>query len=182
MKWVSKNVLVARPVVLYVRDVPILWLPFIFQDVRPGPALGHPDARSSASTTSSGRPRTYNRQVTNIGYYWAPNDYMDLTARLDWFANRYVQYGVTGQYRWLNRFMSGTVGVNEQRQVGGGIGTDASAGTTASSSVSSSSAQLQHQLREQHGGHPRQRDRSAAEHPADHQLAQLLQAALAGRR
>ena len=36
MKWISKNVLVARPVVLYVRDVPILWLPFIFQDVRPG--------------------------------------------------------------------------------------------------------------------------------------------------
>jgi sec-independent protein translocase protein TatC len=36
VKWVSRNVLVARPVVLYVRDVPILWLPFIFQDMRPG--------------------------------------------------------------------------------------------------------------------------------------------------
>ena len=40
LKWVSKNVLVARPVVLYVRDVPILWLPFIFQDVRPGRRSG----------------------------------------------------------------------------------------------------------------------------------------------
>ncbi len=40
MKWVSKNVLVARPVVLYVRDVPILWLPFIFQDMRPGRRSG----------------------------------------------------------------------------------------------------------------------------------------------
>ncbi len=40
--------------------------------------------------------RGYNRQVTNIGYYWAPNDYLDFTGRLDWFANRYVQYGVTG--------------------------------------------------------------------------------------
>jgi sec-independent protein translocase protein TatC len=121
MKWVSKNVLIARPVVLYVRDVPILWLPFIFQDVRPG-------RRSGILVPQFGlndlvRPtRGYNRQVTNIGYYWAPNDYMDLTARLDWFANRYVQYGVTGQYRWLNRFMSGSVGFNEQRQVGGGSG------------------------------------------------------------
>lgn len=121
MKWVSKNVLVARPVVLYVRDVPILWLPFIFQDVRPG-------RRSGILVPQFGlndlvRPtRTYNRQITNIGYYWAPNDYLDFTARLDWFANRYVQYGVSGQYRWLNRFVSGTVGFNEQRQVGGGSG------------------------------------------------------------
>ena len=121
MKWISKNVLVARPVVLYVRDVPILWLPFIFQDVRPG-------RRSGILVPQFGlndlvRPtRTYNRQITNIGYYWAPNDYFDLTGRLDWFANRYVQYGISGQYRWLNRFMSGTVGVNQQRQVGGGSG------------------------------------------------------------
>jgi len=121
VKWISKNVLVARPVVLYVRDVPILWLPFIFQDVRPGrrsgilvPQLGLNDLV---------RPtRSYNRQITNVGYYWAPNDYLDFTARLDWFANRYVQYGVSGQYRWLNRFVSGTVGFNQQRQVGGGSG------------------------------------------------------------
>jgi sec-independent protein translocase protein TatC len=121
VKWVSKNVLVARPVVLYVRDVPVLWLPFIFQDVRPGrhsgiliPQFGFNDLI---------RPtRTYNRQVTNVGYYWAPNDYVDFTGRLDWFSNRYVQYGVGGQYRWLNRFMSGSFGVNQQREVEGGSG------------------------------------------------------------
>jgi hypothetical protein len=66
--------------------------------------------------------RGYNRQVTNLGYYWAPNDYLDFTGRLDWFANRYVQYGVTGQYRWLNRDITGTIGFNQQRQVGGGSG------------------------------------------------------------
>ncbi len=121
VKWISKNVLVARPVVLYVRDVPILWLPFIFQDVRPGrrsgilvPQLGLNDVVRPTGG--------YNRQVTNVGYYWAPNDYLDFTARLDWFANRYVQYGVSGQYRWLNRFVDGSAGFNEQRQVGGGSG------------------------------------------------------------
>ena len=121
MKWISKNVLVARPVVLYVRDVPILWLPFIFQDVRPGRHSGILVPQFGINDLV--RPtRTYNRQITNIGYYWAPNDYLDLTGRLDWFANRYVQYGVSGQYRWLNRFMSGSVGFNEQRQTGGGSG------------------------------------------------------------
>jgi sec-independent protein translocase protein TatC len=115
VKWISRNVLVARPVTLYVRDVPILWLPFIFQDVRPGRRSGIliPQFGINDLVRPSGG---YNRQVTNVGYYWAPNDYLDLTGRLDWFANRYLQYGVTGQYRWLNRFVSGTLGFNEQRE------------------------------------------------------------------
>ncbi|HEU5042212.1 MAG TPA: twin-arginine translocase subunit TatC [Gemmatimonadales bacterium] len=115
VKWISRNVLVARPVTLYVRDVPILWLPFIFQDVRPGRRSGIliPQFGINDLVRPSGG---YNRQVTNVGYYWAPNDYIDLTGRLDWFANRYLQYGVTGQYRWLNRFLSGTLGFNEQRE------------------------------------------------------------------
>jgi Tat protein translocase TatC len=121
VKWISRNVLVARPVTLYVRDVPILWLPFIFQDVRPGRRSGIliPQFGINDLVRPGGG---YNRQVTNVGYYWAPNDYIDLTGRLDWFANRYVQYGVTGQYRWLNRFLSGTLGFNEQREVGGSSG------------------------------------------------------------
>src|SRR5256712_3291319 len=40
VKWLNKNVMVARPAVLYIRDVPILWLPFIFQDIRPGRRSG----------------------------------------------------------------------------------------------------------------------------------------------
>ena len=28
LKWLNKTVMVARPAVLYVRDVPIIWLPF----------------------------------------------------------------------------------------------------------------------------------------------------------
>ncbi len=121
MKWVSRSVLVARPITLYVRDVPILWLPFIFQDMRPGRHSGILVPQFGINDLV--RPtRGYNRQVTNVGYYWAPNDYLDFTGRLDWFANRYVQYGVTGQYRWLNRFVAGTMGFNEQREVGGSTG------------------------------------------------------------
>jgi len=122
VKWVSRNVLVARPVVLYVRDVPILWLPFIFQDMRPGrhsgiliPQFGFNDLV---------RPnRSYNRQISNIGYYWAPSDYLDFTGRLDWYSNRYVQYGIGGQYNWLNRFVSGSVAFSKQQQTGGSSST-----------------------------------------------------------
>jgi hypothetical protein len=33
-----------------------------------------------------------------------------------------VQYGITGSYNWLDRFVNGTIGFNQQRQVGGGSG------------------------------------------------------------
>lgn len=121
VKWVSKTMIVARPVVLYVADVPVLWLPFIFQDTRPGrrsgiliPQIGINDIVRTSST--------YNRQITNIGYYWAPSEYVDLTGRLDWYSGRYVQFGVTGQYRFLDHFMDGSIGVNRQYESGGGRG------------------------------------------------------------
>ena len=80
--------------------------------------------------------RSYNRQITNIGYYWAPNDYLDLTARLDWYSNRYVQYGVSGQYNWLNRFVERLGGVQQAAAERRRIGLHASDGITGSSSIS----------------------------------------------
>ena len=34
VKMISKNIMVARPAVLYIGEVPVMWLPFIFQDMR----------------------------------------------------------------------------------------------------------------------------------------------------
>jgi Tat protein translocase TatC len=123
MKYVSQSVVVARPAVLYVRDVPVAWLPFLFQDTRPGrrsgiliPQFGFNDIV---------RPtRTYNRQVTNLGYYWAPNDYFDLTTRFDWYANRYTQYGAEARYHFLDRFIDGSVDFNQQRRNDGSISSE----------------------------------------------------------
>ena len=119
VKWVSKTMLVARPVVLYIRDVPVLWLPFLFQDTRPGrrsgiliPQFGINDiVRTSAD---------YRRQVTNIGYYWAASDYLDATFRLDWYSGRFLDYGVTTNYRWLDRFVEGSFGVTRKDESGPG--------------------------------------------------------------
>ncbi len=122
VKWISENSFVARPIVLYIRDVPILWLPFIYQDIRPGrrsgvliPQFGIADI----IRTSEG----YQRQITNLGYYWATNDYLDVTARVDWFSGRYVQFGAAAQYKVLDRFLSGSAEVSRQLQSGGGSAT-----------------------------------------------------------
>ncbi|MGE5926046.1 MAG: twin-arginine translocase subunit TatC [Gemmatimonadota bacterium] len=121
VKWVSNSMIVARPVVLYIRDVPVLWLPFIFQDTRPGRRSGIlvPKVGINDIVRTSG---SYNRQITNIGYYWAPSDFLDFTGRMDWYSGRYVQFGVTSQYRFLDRFMDGSIGVNRQYESGGARG------------------------------------------------------------
>ncbi len=122
VKWISGTVMVARPTVLYVRDVPVMWLPFVFQDGRPDrhsgilvPRIGINDVvRSSAS---------YKRQITNLGYYWAASDYFDLTARFDWLDERYSTLAVLGRYRWLDRFASGSIGLSRQWATDGGRST-----------------------------------------------------------
>lgn len=117
-KWISKTVLVARPAVLYVRDVPLLWLPFIFQDGRPGRRSGILVPQFGINDIVRPNP-SYRRQVTNVGYYWAPNEYFGATARFDWYAGRYYQWGVATQYRWLDRSIDGGLGMNRQVQDGG---------------------------------------------------------------
>jgi Tat protein translocase TatC len=118
VKWISKTVMVARPAVLYVRDVPILWLPFIFQDGRSGRRSGILIPRFGLNDIVRQNPG-YHRQITNVGYYWAPNEYFDVTAKLDWYSDRYLSYGAAGQYRWLNRFLSGSMGYQRTVETGG---------------------------------------------------------------
>ena len=40
-KRTGNNTIVARPAVLYIKDVPVMWLPFIFSDTRSGTAQRH---------------------------------------------------------------------------------------------------------------------------------------------
>ncbi len=106
MKWLNKTTMVARPVVLYVRDVPIMWLPFIFQDIRSGRHSGILIPRFGLNDLV--RPtRRYQRHITDFGYYFAINDYADLRMSADWYAGRSVSFGAETQYRWLDRFVQG---------------------------------------------------------------------------
>ncbi len=111
VKWVTNTIMVARPAVLYVRDVPILWLPFIFQDMRRGRRTGLLVPRFGFSDLV--RPNEgYRRHVSNIGFYVALNDFTDFQASLDWFSGNYI--GINGQlrYRWLDRFVAGGLSVS----------------------------------------------------------------------
>jgi hypothetical protein len=102
------GVLVARPVKLYFDDVPVAWLPFVAQSTAQGRASGILIPRFSindiARTSSS-----YDRHLSNVGFYWAINDYMEASLAGGWFANNYTSLTGTYRYRWLRKFMDGNL-------------------------------------------------------------------------
>ncbi len=123
IKMVSKNILVARPAVLYISDVPILWLPFMFQDMRSGRRSGLLTPRFGVSELFRNSP-TYRRHAENIGYYFAINEYMDAQAWMDWRSGSRPSAGDPGwvrvngewRYRWLNRFLTGRLALSHLGQ------------------------------------------------------------------
>jgi hypothetical protein len=130
LKYVSKQVLVIRPAVLYIADVPILWLPFMFQDLRRGRRSGILTPRFGFTELLRNSP-TYRRHVENVGYYFVMGQYADLTAWLDWRSGArsdvgdpgFTQYNGEFRYRWLDRFLDGDIAINHRDQQDGSTNT-----------------------------------------------------------
>jgi hypothetical protein len=122
-KRVGDNTLVARPAVLYIKDVPVAWLPFIFSDTRSGRRSGILPPLFGFSDIVRNSP-TYRRNVEHAGYYWALNDYMDATLWLDWRSQAggnqndpgWLRYNGTWNYKWIDRFLAGNVGLGYTTQ------------------------------------------------------------------
>lgn len=95
MKVMVKDKVVARPVYLYISDVPIFALPFgIFPSER--------GRRSGIIAPAYGESGARGRYLTHLGYYWAMNDYMDLSLRGDGYTKgSWVLYS---DYRYALRY------------------------------------------------------------------------------
>src|SRR5262249_18453132 len=116
VKWLNKTLMIARPVVLYVNDVPILWLPFIFNDIRPGRRSGVLVPRFGLNDLV--RPtRGYRRHVSNLGYCLVLNDYIDVLGSADWFAGTSYSFRGDLHYRWLDRFLQGGLSYSRLTQL-----------------------------------------------------------------
>ena len=115
---------VARPAVLYIGDVPVMWLPFLFQDVRGGRHSGilAPNIGVSDIVRNS---KTYRRNVEGLGYYAALSDYIDAQAYLDWRSSAgetdlndpgYTRYTGELRYNWIDRYVRGRIGLSQTIQ------------------------------------------------------------------
>ncbi len=83
VKMVSKRLLVIRPATLYIGNVPVLWLPFVYQDTRPGRRSGLLRPTFGPAELIRNSP-TYQRSVRHFGYYSMINDYSDAQAWFDY--------------------------------------------------------------------------------------------------
>ena len=98
--------MVARNVVLYFGDVPVFWLPFLSQSTEQGRRTGLLPVRFSVNDIVR-TSESYSRRVSNIGYYWAINDYADAQVGLDWWSGNYTALTGGLQYRWQRQFQDG---------------------------------------------------------------------------
>ncbi len=124
------NFLAARPAILYIKDIPVLWLPFIFSDTRPGRHSGILPPQFGLGDIVRNSP-TYRRNVDHVGYYFAISDYMDFATWLDWRSSAGAVQGDPGwlrlngdwNYKWIDRFMAGRIGIGYTTQRDGSTNT-----------------------------------------------------------
>ena len=119
MKMYPGGTMVARNVVLYFADVGVFWLPFIAQSTATERRSGLLPLQFSVNDivrTSGG----YARRISNIGYYWAINDYADAQVALDWWSGNYTGINGVLRYEWMRQFLNGGVNFRQFWRVEGG--------------------------------------------------------------
>ena len=112
MKLIHKDKIIARPIVFYVHDIPLLALPFgIF------PNQGG-RRHSGWLMPTYGESGQDGGNIRGLGYFWAPSDYYDLKLTMDFYdrvgivtryATRYkLRYVFDGSIsgRYTNEFLS----------------------------------------------------------------------------
>lgn len=119
IKMTEGGTLVARNVLLYFADVGVMWLPFIAQSTEQGRRSGLLPIRFSVNdiVRTSG---SYARRLSNVGFYWAMNDYLDAQVSMDWWSGNYTALTGATQFRWLRQFMDSNVNFRQFWRVEGG--------------------------------------------------------------
>lgn len=121
IKRIGGNVMVARPAILYIYDIPVMWFPFIFQDSQSGRHSGILTPQFGLTELLRNSP-DYRRTVYNAGYYFALSDYYDAQFSMDWRSSAkateddpgWVTYHGTIRYKVRDLFLSGSLSASEQ--------------------------------------------------------------------
>nr|HQV32688.1 putative LPS assembly protein LptD [Calditrichia bacterium] len=95
MRMRVKKTAVARPVVLYIADVPLLAAPFAIFPLQRG-------RRSGIILPTYGENSFGGRYLQNFGYYMALSDYMDATLKASFYEKSGLNYD--GQFRYKKRY------------------------------------------------------------------------------
>ncbi len=96
MKMLQGDKVIAKPIILYLMDVPVLGLPFI---VFPNESGGR---RTGWIMPNYGQSSYHGRYLEGLGYFWVINDYADATSWLDFFDKRGIQ--ARERFRYNKRY------------------------------------------------------------------------------
>jgi lipopolysaccharide assembly outer membrane protein LptD (OstA) len=110
MKMIGKDKVVAKPVIMYIGELPVFAIPYYVFPIRKG-------RHSGFLTFEIGNFERGERFIRNVGYYWAASDYWDLETSLDFYENVRVILNNSVRYRWRYK-LDGNVGVNYARETG----------------------------------------------------------------
>lgn len=115
MKIITKDKVVARPVVMNIADVPVATLPYFVFPVKTGRKSGM--LMPKWGGTENGDAGRGTRYIDNLGYYLAPNDFMDFMAKSKIIEFRDVQLQGNANYAlryWLNGYVNGSYYLQDQ--------------------------------------------------------------------
>jgi hypothetical protein len=111
---IRNRILVGRPAYLYFRNVPVMALPFIVQDLEHGRRSGFLIPQFEINDivrTRGGRgsSRGTGREFSNIGYYWAMSPYLGLQLAGRWRSQSYTAMRSNLEFNFRRHFLNGQV-------------------------------------------------------------------------
>ncbi len=101
MKVYGNDMVVCEPVVLKVQGIPLFIIPFWFFPIKKG-------RHSGFLFPKIGKGSSEGRFVRNLSYFWATNDYSDITFTIDIFEKKGIRTFLDGRYI-VTPFLSGTI-------------------------------------------------------------------------
>ena len=96
MKLIPKDKIIAQSVFLYIEGVPVFWIPFVVLPNRTGRSSG-------LIIPKYGQDATYGFYLANAGYFWAVNDYTDLTFKATAFTKG--RYDFNSRFRYVKKYL-----------------------------------------------------------------------------
>jgi hypothetical protein len=106
IKVIKDKLLVARPARLYFGNVPVMVLPFVVQNLEEGRRSGFLVPRFSLTDivrNSSG----HTREISDLGWYWAINDYLGGQVSGTWRSGAYTSLLGNLDFNWKRQFLNG---------------------------------------------------------------------------
>lgn len=107
LKVIQGDKVIAKPVFLYIEDVPIFALPF-------GIFPNHSGRSSGIIPPAYGEDPLYGRYLSHLGYFWAVNDYLDIALQGNYFTKGRID--LSSRMRYVLRYkLSGNIEIGGSR-------------------------------------------------------------------